>query len=165
MKQQTTNTVHSPKNTFVCSTLLYNLLNDHSSRFDLSWDSRKCRESSFALFQNRNRTVEYRLSMVNTLIMDYHLHRPEDVGGADDDFRIYVCDENPKESEAVLMQAKEIIELTLEHIFRPGRPVHAGYTLLAMSLLYKIYGELEYFGKYYQPKQELKHLLQRSIRM
>lgn len=165
MKQQITNTVHSPKSTFVCSTLLYNLLNDDSSRFDLTWDSRKCRESSFALFQNRNRTVEYRLSMVNTLIMDYHLHRPEDVCGTDEDFRIYVCDENPKESEAVLMQAKEIIELTLEHIFRPGRPVHASYALLGMSLLYKIYGELEHFGKRFHPKQELKHLLLRNTRM
>lgn len=165
MKQQTTTTANQPQATFVCSTLLYNLLNDDSSRFDLTWDSRKCRESSFALFEDRCRAVEYRLSLVNTLCMDYHLHRPEEVAGTDEDFRIYVCDENPKESEALLMQAKEIIELTLEHIFIPDRPVHTGYALLAMSLLYKIYAELEQFGKHFRPMQELKHLLVRSTRM
>ena len=101
--------------------------------------------------------------MVNTLVMDYYLHHYEVGGNDDEDYITWTVDENPKESEAVLMQAKEIIEMTMEYIFVKGRPVHADYALLAMSLLREIYKELEYFNKYFNPKKELKHLLKRSM--
>lgn len=158
------NETYPKATTFVCSTLLNDLLcDDENARFDLKWDSRKCRESSFELLPDRNRSIEYRLSMVNTLVMDYYLHHYEVGGNDDEDYITWTVDENPKESEAVLMQAKEIIEMTMEYIFVKGRPVHADYALLAMSLLREIYKELEYFNKYFNPKKELKHLLKRSM--
>ena len=166
MKEMTSTSVTNPKATFVCSTLLNDLFDDDCrSRFDFTWDSRKCRESSFALFRHRDRSIEFRLSMVNTLIMDYHLHRRENVCYNDEEgYWVHIEDDNPQESEAVLMKAKEIVELTMEYIFKAGQAVHVDYALLAMSLLHKIYGELEYFNKYFEPKKELKHLLKRSMR-
>jgi hypothetical protein len=167
MKKMNKTTETTPKaTTFICSTLLNDLLCDEeNTRFDLVWDSRKCRESSFAQNPYRNYSIEYRLSMVNTLIMDYHLHHYENVSTDDDGYYTFIVDDNPQESEAVLMQAKEIIELTMESIFMSGSPVNLFYAELAVSLLYKIYKELEYFNKYFKAKKELKHLLKRSVRI
>lgn len=164
MKQQSTTSKNQPNATFVCSTLLNDFLNDDaSSRFDFTWNSRNYRESSFARLQNRNRSVEYRLSMVNTLIMDCYLHRLEKVTD-NYGYSIFVHYSNLEESLAILKQAKEIIELTLELIFN-GSPVHYNYALLGMSLLYKVYDELNQIGVYYNPKKELKHLLSYQTRM
>lgn len=169
MKEMTTTTETTPKaTTFVCTTLLNDLLCDTANeRFDLAWDSRKCRESSFEQYSDRNFKIEYRLSMVNTLIMDFHLHHYEVVeyDYDDDGVDTRIVDVHPEESEAVLMKAKEIIELTMEHIFMPGRPVNLFYAELSVSLLHKIYEELKWFGKFFNPRKELKHLLSRSIRM
>ena len=102
MKQQTTTSVNQPNATFVCSTLLNDFLTDDaSSRFNLTWNSRQFRESSFAQLSERNRSVEIRLSMANTLVMDYQLHRIESVT-ENDGYSIYVFEGDADESQAVL---------------------------------------------------------------
>ena len=160
--------------TFVCSTLLNDLLNDMQlllqdeladSRYDLAWDSHNYRESKFMSIQERDHTIEFRLMYVNTLIMDYHVHRPEEIHWDSDYQDYYVCngDDNPDESKAVLLKAKEVMELSMGNIFKHGKQVNYSYALLAMALLLKIYSELKEYNWNYNPKKELKHLLSRSI--
>ena len=173
MKEMTTTTTAATTSTaFVCSTLLNDLLNDmyhklmsyeeaETGRFDLTWDARKYREYYFATLQNRSLLIEFRLSMVNTLVMDYHIHKPEDLYWNIEELEYcpYISDEDPKESEATLMQAKEILELSMKSIVAYLKKANHAYALLAFSLLLEIYKELRNYNHYFDPRKELKNLL------
>lgn len=176
MKEMTTTTTATTaattSNVFVCSTLLNDLLNDmyhklmsyeeaETGRFDLTWDARKYRESYFDTLQDRRLLIEFRLSMVNTLVMDYHIHRPEDTywNSEIEEYYPYISDEDPEESEATLMKAKEILELSMQYIVAYLKKANHAYALLAFSLLLEIYKELRNYNHYFDPRKELKNLL------
>lgn len=173
MNQMTSTSETTPKAaTFVCSTLLNDLLNDmynklmsydaaETGRYDLTWDARKYRVSYFESLSHRNLLIEFRLSMVNTLVMDYYIHRPEDLywNYEVEEYCPYIRDEDPEESEATLMQAKEILEMSMKSIAPLLQKANYAYALLAFALLLEIYKELRNYKHYFDPRKELKNLL------
>ena len=176
MKEMTTTTtattVTATSSVFVCSTLFNDLLNDmyhkltsyeeaETGRFDLTWDAWKYRDSHFATLQNRTLLIEYRLSMVNTLVMDYHIHRPEALSwdSEEEEYCPFISDEDPKESEATLMKAKEILELSMQYIVSYLKKANHVYAVLAFALLLESYKELRNYNHYFDPRKELKNLL------
>ena len=173
MNQMTSTTETTPKAaTFVCSTLLNDLLNDmynklmsydaaETGRYDLTWDARKYRVSYFESLSHRNLLIEFRLSMVNTLVMDYYIHRPEDTywDSEMEEYCPYISDEDPEESEATLMKAKEILELSMQYIVAYLKKANHDYALLAFALLLEIYKELRHYNHFFDPRKELKNLL------
>lgn len=163
MKTMTSTDNNSRTATFVYSTLLNDILNDiDGSRLGLDCNARKFRESHLSTLKNRDKKLEYRLMAVNSLLMEYHLHHREVVTYIDewyDEVHTEMWDENPAQSKATLLQAKDYNEIILKSIFKGGQPEHTGYAILAVSLMLEIYRQLNNYGIHLNPKKELQCLL------
>lgn len=158
MKKIKSTTISNPTTELVYSSLLDEILvNDVYPKFDLRWESCHYRESHLSTIKVRDHSLEFRLKLVNSLIMEYHTHRHW-VTYEDGWFieHTYLYDANPTKSKAVLLRALDYIEIILEKVFKVGQKPHRDYSILAVSLMLEICQELKNYGFYRNPIKVLR---------
>lgn len=160
MKKMKSTTNSNPTSEFVYSSLLDEILvNDIYPKFDLSWESCHYRESHLSTIKERDHSLEFRLKLVNSLVMEYHIHRHwvthHDGWGNP---HSYLYDANPFMSKTVLLRALNYMEIILEKVFKVGQNPHREYSILAASLAFEICNELKNYGIYRNPMKALQKL-------
>lgn len=135
------------------------MANDQYPKYELKWWSDNYREKNFAKIKDRNRSLEFRLRFVNALVMEYHTHRYwiYSTDSLDNEYN-YLYDKNPAQSLAVLLRAREYIDVILESMFKVQQIPDRDYSILAVSLLFEIYGELGNYNVHLDPKKKLRSL-------
>ena len=160
MKKNIPSTISNRTAEFVYSSLLDEIIvNDVYPKFDLKWEACNYRESHLSAIKERDYSLEFRLRLVNSLMMEYHTHRywKSYANGWFLEYS-YLYDEDPEKSKAVLLRAMDYIELVLENKFKGGKKLHRDYFILSVSLMYEIIRELKNYGIHRNPLKLLQTL-------
>lgn len=152
MKKMTNTTGTSRRAEFVYSTFLDDIRTNGKCG---EWSSVNYRESRLSAVKNRDRSVEFRLKLVNSLLIEYHAHCYW--VSVDDDWGYqysYLKDEDPALSKAVLLRAWDYTQVILENLLKAGEYLHREYFILAASLMMEIVAQLHKYGVHINPTKQ-----------
>ena len=123
--------------------------------------NRNFTESSFVAIPNRDPYIERLLMITSAMLVDYHYHRREEdvYRWSSCEYRREMVDENPQESEDILLDCYECCRMILEKVFQGDWMSQTRYVSLVIFLMFDICQSLKDFKIYLALSRELENMV------